>query len=112
MAALTPALADEAPVAKPAVSAEAMAKYRALLEAYNTAHDAYVAAVSAYWSSIADRRRLRFAKRAAGQPIALEDYVLTQPPVYWGRPSRSIPRLPRSRRRRCRQRLFRWWPIS
>jgi len=85
--ALTPAaFADEVPVAKPPVSAAAMAKYRALLEAYNTAHDAYVAAVSAYWSSIADRRRLRFAKRAAGQPIALEDYVLTQPPVYVGPP--------------------------
>jgi hypothetical protein len=93
--ALTPAaFADEAPAAKPAVSAEAMAEYRALLEAYNTAHDAYVAAVSAYWSSIADQRRLRFAKRAAGQPIALQDYVLTQPPVYSGPPKPVDPSAP------------------
>jgi hypothetical protein len=86
IAALAPALGGEAPAAKPPVSAEAMAEYRRRLEAYNTAHDAYVAAVGAYWSSIADRRRLRFAKRAAGQPIALEDYVLTQPPAYSGPP--------------------------
>ena len=95
--ALTPAaLADEAPAAKPAVSAEAMAEYRALLEAYNTAHDAYVAAVSAYWSSIADQRRLRFAKRAAGQPIALQDYVLTQPPAYSGPPKPVDPSAPKA----------------
>ena len=94
--ALTPgAFADEVPVTKPPVSAEAMTEYRRQLEAYNTAHDAYVAADSAYWSSIADQRRLRFAKRAAGQPITLEDYVLTQPPAYSGPPKPVDPSAPK-----------------
>jgi hypothetical protein len=97
------AQADDAPAAnaagaqpgKPPVSAEAMAEYRRQLEAYNTAHDAFVAAVSAYWSSIADQRRLRFAKRAAGQPIVLQDYVLTQPPAYLGPPKPVDPSAPK-----------------
>ena len=42
------------------------------------------APVDAYWNSIAEKRRGRNAKRRAGQQITLDDYVLTQPPVYSG----------------------------
>ena len=43
----------------------------------------------AYWSSITEKRRGRNAKRRDHQPIALDDYVLTQPPVYTG-PKRPV----------------------
>jgi hypothetical protein len=71
---------------KPDVSPAAMAEYRRALEAYNKVHDAYVAASSAYWSAISDKRKTRFAKRAHGEPLVIDDYVLTQPPVYTGPP--------------------------
>ena len=35
---------------------------------------------------IAEKRRARFAKRRNNEPIGLDDYVLTQPPVYTGPP--------------------------
>jgi len=85
------AFADDSPDAKAGVSAAVMAEYRRLLEAYHQAYDPYVAAASAYWSLIADKRRLRLAKRAAHEPVGLDDYVLTQPPLYTGPPP---PRLP------------------
>ena len=71
--------------AKPTVSG-AMAEYRRALEAYNKVHDAYVAAASAYWSAITDKRKTRFAKRARNESLVIDDYVLTQPPVYTGPP--------------------------
>src|SRR5712664_3683905 len=43
----------------------------------------------AYWNSIAEKRRGRNAKRRERQTIALDDYVLTQPPVYTG-PRRPV----------------------
>ena len=49
---------------------------------------------SAYWKSIADKRRQRNAKRRAGHAIVLEDYVLTQPPVYAGPPQPVDPSQP------------------
>ena len=54
---------------------------------------------TAYWQSIADKRRARIAKRRNGEPIVLDDYVLTQPPVYTGppRPPGYVPPQPRSR---------------
>ena len=52
----------------------------------------------AYWTAIADKRRGRNAKRREHQPIALDDYVLTQPPVYTG-PKRPVNPAPRSRSR-------------
>ena len=33
-----------------------------------------------YWASISEKRRIRFAKFRNGEPVALNDYVLTQPP--------------------------------
>jgi hypothetical protein len=84
-----------AQTAKPAVAAAAMAEYRRALEAYNKIHDAYVAAASAYWSAIADRRKARFAKRARNESLVIDDYVLTQPPVYTGPPKPVDPSTPK-----------------
>jgi hypothetical protein len=80
---------------KPVVSPSAMAEYRRALEAYNKIHDAYVAAASAYWSAIADKRKARFAKRARNESLVIDDYVLTQPPVYTGPPKPVDPSTPK-----------------
>ncbi len=83
-----------APSAAPPASADAMAQYRRDLAAYGRAHDAYLAAAGTYWGSIAAKRRQRSAKRASGAPIELDDYVLTQPPVYAGPPKPRDPSKP------------------
>jgi len=70
-------------------SPEVIADYRQRLAEYQAARDAYEAGASAYWSAIAAKRRGRNAKRREHQPIALDDYVLTQPPVYTG-PRRPV----------------------
>ncbi len=96
-------LADDAPAAalagaqsaNPAVSAAAMAEYRRALAEYNNVHEVYVAAASAYWSSIGDKRQLRFSRRARGEQVVLDDYVLTQPPVYTGQPKPIDPSAPK-----------------
>jgi hypothetical protein len=80
---------------KPVVSAAAMAEYRRALVKYNEIHGAYVAAASAYWSAIADKRKTRFAKRARNEPLVIDDYVLTQPPVYSGPPKPVDPSAPK-----------------
>ena len=71
--------------------AAAVAQYRRALDAYNTAHDAYAAAAGAYWNVVAQKRQLRNAKRARDEPLAVDDYVLTQPPVYTGPPKPRNP---------------------
>jgi hypothetical protein len=86
------------------VSPEAMAEYRRKLQAYQQARDVFEQEASAYWSQIAEKRKGRNAKRREHQPIALDDYVLTQPPVYTG-PKRPInpspePEPPEPRRER------------
>jgi hypothetical protein len=72
--------------AAPQDAAAAMEQYRILLDQYDRAHDTYAAAASAYWSAIAEKRKLRNAKRAHGEALAIDDYVLEQPPVYTGPP--------------------------
>jgi hypothetical protein len=54
---------------------------------YLDARAAFKSEAEGYWTSIAEKRRGRNAKRREHQQIALDDYVLTQPPVYQG-PSR------------------------
>jgi hypothetical protein len=76
------------------VDPAAMAQYNSLLAAYNAAHAPYAAAASAYWSSISTKRKARNSKRASGQDLAIDDYVLTQPPVYTGPPKPRNPALP------------------
>src|SRR5712671_2515641 len=65
-----------------AASPPAVAEYRRKLREYQQARAAFEEEASAYWSSIADKRRGRNARRRDRQSIALDDYVLTQPPVY------------------------------
>jgi hypothetical protein len=77
----------------PALS-PAMAEYRRKLAEYTAARRKYEGAAHAYWSLIADKRRIRNAKRHAGKEIAIEDYVLTQPPVYAGPPKPVDPAAP------------------
>jgi hypothetical protein len=74
--------------------AAAMAQYHRDLEQYLEARASYQAAAGAYWRSIAEKRHQRFAKRAGGGQIALDDYVLTQPPVYSGPPRPRDPSKP------------------
>jgi hypothetical protein len=70
-------------------SPDAVADYRRRLAEYQAARDAFEADASAYWSAIAEKRRGRNAKRREHQLVALDDYVLTQPPVYAG-PRRPV----------------------
>ena len=72
-----------------AASPEAIAEYRRKLGEYQQARAAFEQEAGAYWSSITDKRRGRNAKRRDRQPMTLDDYVLTQPPVYTG-PKRPV----------------------
>ncbi len=72
-----------------AASPQAIAEYRLKLRAYQEARAAFEEEASAYWSSIAEKRRGRNAKRREHLAIGLDDYVLTQPPVYAG-PKRPV----------------------
>lgn len=77
-----------APVAR-AQPAAAITDYQAKLAEYQVAHATYEAEASAYWDAVAEKRRARNTKRREHLPIGLDDYVLTQPPVYSG-PARPI----------------------
>ena len=74
------ALPDSVSGAMAQASPQAMAEYRRKLREYEEAQ----APLNAYWNLISEKRRGRNAKRRAGQQITLDDYVLTQPPVYTG----------------------------
>jgi hypothetical protein len=70
----------------PLVSAAAVADYRGKLAAYAAVRRKYESEADTYWDLIAEKRRIRNAKRHGNKDILLEDYVLTQPPVYSGPP--------------------------
>ena len=72
-----------------AASPQAIAEYRRRLAEYQEARGAFDEEAGAYWSSISDKRRGRNAKRRDHQPITLDDYVLTQAPLYNG-PKRPV----------------------
>jgi hypothetical protein len=72
-----------------AASPQAIAEYRRQLREYQEARAAFEEEASAYWNSIAEKRRGRNAKRREHLAIGLDDYVLTQPPVYMG-PKRPV----------------------
>jgi hypothetical protein len=72
-----------------AASAQAIAEYRRLLKTYQEARGAFDEEATAYWNSIAEKRRGRNAKRREHLAIGLDDYVQTQPPVYTG-PKRPV----------------------
>jgi hypothetical protein len=67
-----------------AASPQAIAEYRRKLREYQEARAAFEEEASAYWNSIAEKRRGRNAKRREHRAIGLDDYVLTQPPLYAG----------------------------
>jgi hypothetical protein len=92
-AALAPAGAD---AMAQAASPQAIAEYRLKLREYQEARAAFEEEAGAYWGSIAEKRRGRNAKRREHLAIALDDYVLTQPPAYAGpkRPVNPEPELP------------------
>lgn len=98
-------------VAAPATPADAMAQaaapaaiadYRRKLNAYQEARAAFEQEAGAYWNAIADKRRIRSAKRRSHQPVTLDDYVLARPPLYDGpqRPINPEPEEERSPRQR------------
>ena len=72
-----------------AASPQAIAEYRRLFREYQQARAAFDEEAGAYWSSIAEKRRGRNARRREHLAIGLDDYVLTQPPVYAG-PRRPV----------------------
>jgi hypothetical protein len=72
-----------------AASPQAIAEYRRKLKEYQEARAAFEEEAGAYWSAISEKRKGRNAKRRERQTIALDDYVLTQPPVYTG-PKRPV----------------------
>src|SRR6202048_2066589 len=84
--ALSPAAAD---AMAQAASPQAIAEYRRKLREYQEERGAFEEEAGAYWSSIYEKRRGRNAKRRDRQAIALDDYVLTQPPLYTG-PKRPV----------------------
>ena len=83
--ALRPAIDAMAQAASP----QAIADYRRRLKEYQEARAAFDAEAGAYWNSIIEKRRGRNAKRRDHQTMTLDDYVLTQPPVYAG-PKRPV----------------------
>jgi hypothetical protein len=70
--------------AKQTASVQAEAENLQKLREYQAARKAFEQEQEAYWSLVAQKRRARYAKRREHQAIALDDYVLTQPPVYTG----------------------------
>jgi hypothetical protein len=72
-----------------AASPQAIAEYRRKLREYEQARAAFDEEAGAYWSAISEKRKGRNAKRRERQTIALNDYVLTQPPIYNG-PKRPV----------------------
>jgi hypothetical protein len=76
------------------VSPAALADYQAKLAQYQAARAPYEAEADVYWDAVAAKRRARSAKRREHRPIDLNDYVLTQPPVYSGPPRPVDPRAP------------------
>src|SRR4051812_22690503 len=70
-------------------SPQAIAEYKRRLKEYLEARAAFEQEAGAYWTSISEKRRGRNAKRRERQQIALDDYVLSHPPIYDG-PKRPV----------------------
>src|SRR3954468_14985366 len=80
-----------------AASPQAIAEYKRKLQEYLEARAAFEQQAGAYWTAIAEKRRGRNAKRREGRPVTLDDYVLTQPPLYDG-PKRPLDPSPEGER--------------
>jgi hypothetical protein len=68
--------------------------YQTKARQYLQAHRAFEQEATAYWDAISDKRRVRNAKRRNNEAVQLDDYVLTQPPVYRGPPRPVDPNAP------------------
>lgn len=83
-------------------SPQAIEEYRRRFADYQEARAAFDAEAVPYWKAIADKRRIRNAKRRDREPVTLDDYVLEQAPLYDGpkRPSNPEPEegTPRTRK--------------
>lgn len=84
-----PLPASSADAMAQAASPQVIADYRRRLGEYQAARAAFEEVAGPYWTSITEKRRGRNAKRRDRQPITLDDYVLTHPPLYTG-PKRPI----------------------
>jgi hypothetical protein len=91
--ACAPALTASAQSA-PQATLEAVAAYKRALAVYTQAREAFSTVDHAYWKDISQKRSLRSSKRAHGEAVALDDYVLTQPPKYTGPPRPVNPEAP------------------
>jgi hypothetical protein len=69
----------EPAAAAPSTPLAARAEYQRNLEEYTHARQACDDGASAYWTSIAEKRRVRSRKRRDHQEILVDDYVLIQP---------------------------------
>jgi hypothetical protein len=78
---------------KPGAAAplSATAEYERKLAAYTKARQKFDEEAAAYWGAVAQKRRLRNAKRRGHEEIRLDDYVMTQPPAYGGPPPPGPP---------------------
>jgi hypothetical protein len=83
----------QAPDKPGAVAPLSTAEYERKLAAYTQARQKFNEEAAAYWGAVVQKRRLRNAKRREHEEIRLDDYVLTQPPVYVGPPPPSPPPL-------------------
>ena len=84
-------------LATPQASTPALAQngdYQARLAAYQAARQPYEEQATAYWDSVAAKRRIRNEKRRNHVAVLLEDYVLEQPPIYSGPPRPVDPNAP------------------
>ncbi len=69
-------------------------EYSRKVAEYNAARQHYEAEADTYWDLIANNRRARAVKRRNNQGALLQDYVLSQPPVYAGPPRPVDPNAP------------------
>ncbi len=83
-------------MAESASPSSAIEQYHRALDGYDRGHAIYAAAASAYWHEVATKRQARNAKRARGDPLSIDDYVLAQPPVYSGPPKPRNPLAPQA----------------
>ena len=82
-------LATTAEAIAQTASPATVAEYQRKLQQYLAARADFEQEAGAYWNAITEKRRARSAKRRDHQAIVLDDYVLTQPPIYDG-PKRPV----------------------
>ncbi|HSV24017.1 MAG TPA: hypothetical protein VLJ17_13435 [Xanthobacteraceae bacterium] len=80
--------------ANTAVPPRPTTEYQRKLTAYTQARQKFDDEAGSYWDAVTQKRRLRIAKRRDHQDIVLDDYVLTQPPLYTGPPRPIGPGVP------------------